>query len=135
VVLPFRQKFDGSRCDKHLEAKLWAERDGILRWMIKGAGKYLASSSLATSPAILAEQRQYRRDSDVLGEFLADCTVADPAGRVLDKDLFSRWRNWCDVNGHKAGTKATFTQRLTERGFPISRSNGQRYYSGVRGVP
>lgn len=135
VVLPFRQKFEGSRCDKHLESKLWAERNGILRWMIEGAGKYLASNSLAFSPTILAEQRQYRRDSDLLGEFLADSTVADPTGRVLDKELFGRWRIWCDANGHRAGTKTTFTQRLAERGFPISRSNGQRFYSGVRGVP
>lgn len=135
VVLPFRQKFEGPRCDKHLEAKLWAERDGILRWMIEGAGKYLASSNLAFSPTILAEQRQYRSDSDLLGEFLADCTVADPAGRTLDQEFFARWRHWCDTNGHKAGTKKTFTQRLAERGFPISRSNGQRFYSGMRGVP
>ncbi|SFG33441.1 phage/plasmid primase, P4 family, C-terminal domain-containing protein [Novosphingobium sp. CF614] len=135
VVLPFRQKFEGPRCDKHLEAKLWAERDGILHWMIEGAGRYLALNSLAFSPTILAEQRQYRRDSDLLGEFLADCTVTDPAGRVPDKELFGRWRHWCDVNGHKAGGKATFTQRLAERGFPISRSNGDRFYSGVRGVP
>ena len=134
VVLPFREKFEGETCDKHLEAKLWAERDGILRWMIEGARQYLASSNLALSPAILAEQRQYRRDSDLLGEFLADCTVGDPAGRVLDKELFGRWRHWCDVNGHRAGTKATFTQRLAERGIPISRSNGLRFYSGVRGV-
>ncbi len=135
VVLPFRQKFEGTRRDPHLEAKLWAERDGILRWMIEGAGKYLASNSLAFSPAILAEQRQYRRDSDLLGEFLADCTVADPVGRILDQELFARWRHWCDTNGHKAaGTKKTFTQRLAERGFPISRSNGGRFYSGIRGV-
>lgn len=133
VVLPFRQKFEGSRCDKNLEGKLWAERDGILSWMIDGAGKYLESSSLTLSPAILTEQRQYRRESDLLGEFLTDCTVADASGRILDKELFGRWRNWCDVNGHKAGTKTTFTQRLAERGFPMSRSNGQRYYSGVRG--
>lgn len=135
VVLPFRQKFEGERRDPDLEAKLWAERDGILRWMVEGAGKYLASGKLALSPTILAEQRQYRRDSDLLGEFLTDCTVVDPNGRVLDKDLFGRWGDWCDANGHKAGSKATFTQRLAERGFAISRSNGSRYYSSLRGVP
>jgi len=91
VVLPFRQKFEGARCDKHLEAKLWAERDGILRWMVEGARQYLASGHLAFSATILGEQRQYRRDSDLLGEFLADCTVADPASRVQDKELFGRW--------------------------------------------
>lgn len=135
VVLPFRQKFEGAGCDPHLEAKLWAERDGILGWMIEGARQYLATCDLLLSPTILAEQHQYRRESDLLGEFLADCTVADPAGRVLDKELFRRWCVWCDGNGHRSGTKATFTQRLRERGFQIRPSNGQRFYSGLRAVP
>jgi putative DNA primase/helicase len=135
VVLPFRQKFEGPNCDKNLEAKLWAERDGILRWMVEGAGKYLASGNLSLSPMILAEQRQYRRDSDLLGEFLADCTVADPASRVLDQELFARWRHWCDTNGHKACTKRTFTVRLDERGFPIRPSNGKKFYTGLRAFP
>ncbi|AMK24908.1 phage/plasmid primase, P4 family [Sphingobium sp. TKS] len=134
VVLPFRQKFEGAQRDPHLEPKLWAERNGILRWMIEGARQYLTKGALALSPAILAEQRQYRRESDLLGEFLADCTVADPAGRAADRELFVKWCGWCDGNGHKAGSKATFTQRLAERGFPICRSNGQRFYSGLRAV-
>ena len=88
VVLPFRQKFEGAQRDAHLEAKLWKERDGILRWMVEGASEYLAAGNLTLSPAILAEQRQYRIESDLLGEFLSDRTVADPVGRVLDKELF-----------------------------------------------
>lgn len=135
VVVPFRQKFEGANCDKELECKLWSERNGILRWIIEGAGKYLASYELALSPAILAEQRQYRRESDLLGEFLSDCTVADQPGRVLDKELFFKWSGWCDGNGLKAGSKSTFTQRLAERGFPIHRSNGLRYYAGLRSAP
>jgi len=134
VVVPFRQKFEGAQRDPNLEAKLLAERVGILRWMIEGARQYLTAGSLALSPAILAEQGQYRRESDLLGEFLADCTAVDTAGRVLDKELFFKWCGWCDGNGYKAGSKATFTQRLTERGFPICRSNGQRFYSGLKVV-
>lgn len=135
VVLPFQQKFEGVRRDSDLEAKLWAERNGILFWMIEGARQYLAAGNLILSPTILAEQRQYRSDSDLLGEFLSDCTVVDPVGRVLDKELFEKWCVRCDGNGHKAGSKASFTQRLAGRAFPISRSNGRRFYSGLRVVP
>ena len=107
----------------------------ILRWIVEGAGKYAASGNLGFSPTILAEQRQYRRASDLLGEFLADCTVADPASRVHDKELFARWGHWCNDNGHRAGTKTTFTQRLAERDFPIKPSNGRKFYSGLRAIP
>lgn len=135
VVVPFMQKFEGARRDPDLEAKLWAEREGILRWMVEGAAKYLASRNLALSPKILGEQRQYRRDSDLLGEFLADRTVADPVGRVWDKELFDKWCGWCDENGHTRSSKTTFTQRLRQRGFPIKSSNGRKFYTGLRAGP
>lgn len=135
VVLPFGQKFEGTKRDPDLEAKLWAERNGILCWMIEGARQYLAAGNFNLSPTILAEQRQYRSESDLLGEFLAERTVVAPSGRVLDKGLFEKWRGWCDGNGHKAGSKASFTQRLKERGFLICRSNGYRYYSGLQAMP
>lgn len=135
VVLPFRQQFpEGDpRRDPHLEAKLWAERDGILSWMIEGARRYLANG-LVYSPALRAERAQYRTDSDLLGEFLAECTVHDPAARVRDGDLFSRWATWCSSAGIKPGAKATFTQRLAERGYRLAKSNSQRFYSGLRAV-
>ncbi|MDE8651434.1 phage/plasmid primase, P4 family [Novosphingobium album (ex Liu et al. 2023)] len=135
VVLPFRQKFEGTQRDPHLETKLWAERNGILRWMIEGARRYLASGSLALSPAIVSERQQYRSESDLLGEFLTDCTVADPSGRTPDTLLFDKWTGWCGGNGLKPGTKTAFTRRLGERGFLISRSNGSRFYSGLRALP
>lgn len=135
VVLPFRQKFEGASRDPDLEAKLWGERNGILNWMIEGARQYLAAGRLVLSPTILVEQGQYRRESDLLGEFLADCAIIDPTGRVLDQDLFHRWTAWCDSNGHRAATKSTFTQRLAQRNFPIRRSNGKRFYVGLRAGP
>src|SRR5690606_28809753 len=98
----------------------------------EGARRYLATGQLVLSPAILVEQRQYRSESDLLGEFLADCTVTELSARVGDKDLFNTWVGWCVSNGHRAGTKPTFTRRLSERGFPIRRSNGQRFYHGLR---
>jgi len=134
VVLPFRQRFEGTRRDPFLEAKLWSERSGILRWMVDGARLYL-TGGLKLSPTILGEQSQYRRESDLLGEFLAECTATDPAGRVLDQELFRRWGAWCENNGHRAGTKTTFTQRLRERGFPTRKSNGKQFYSGLRLAP
>ncbi|OYU75474.1 MAG: hypothetical protein CFE32_14155, partial [Alphaproteobacteria bacterium PA3] len=131
VILPFRRTFAPHEQDPHLEGKLLRERDGILAWMVEGAQRYLREG-LKLSPAMKRELAQYRTDSDMLGEFLAECTATATGARVEQKTLFLSWQNWCKDNGVQPGSKKTFTQRLKERGFPPKDSNGKRYYQGLR---
>lgn len=130
VVLPFRRKFNDHEQDPHLEAKLLAERDGILRWMVEGAQKYL-KQGMYLSPAMQAERNQYRKDSDMLGEFLEERTSAIADAKIEQGHLYGSWTGWCLGNGVQPGTKTTFTRRLAERGFAGAKSNGKRFYLGL----
>ncbi|WP_394730007.1 phage/plasmid primase, P4 family [Altererythrobacter sp. GH1-8] len=133
VILPFRRKFERHQQDPFLETKLMAEREGILAWMVEGAVKYYRDG-LRLSPAMKHETAQYRKESDLLGEFLEERTEKDPAERVEQSTLFRGWRFWCEENGVQPGSKKTFTQRLAERGFPSTKSNGKRFYFGLKRV-
>lgn len=134
VVLPFRRKFEPHEQDPHLEAKLLAERDGILRWMVEGAQKYL-KQGMYLSPVMQAERKQFRKDSDMLGEFLEECTIAQSGGKVEQARLYSKWVAWCGGSGTQPGSKKTFTQRLSERGFLTGKSNEKRFYVGLTLTP
>jgi len=131
VILPFRRKFAENEQDPALEGKLLNERDGILRWMVEGAQKYL-KHGIQLSPAMKREQAQYRKDSDMLGEFLEECTTINAGDRVEQSKLFLNWTMWCAQNGVQHGSKKAFTQRVAERGFATTRSNGRRFYDGLR---
>ena len=113
-----------------MEEKLWSERVGILNWMIEGAGQYL-SDGLKMSSAMRQEITSYRSASDVLGEFLSEKTDADVAAEVPQGDLFLGWRHWCEYNGYRPGAKASFTERLIERGYGRRKSGSKRYYTGL----
>jgi len=130
VMLPFNRRFEPHEQDSELEKKLLAERDGILGWMIEGARKYYRSG-LRISSTMQREQAQYRTDSDMLGEFLEECTIADTKSKVAETQLFSRWKAWCEANGVQHGSKKTFTQRIGERGYAQAKSNGKRSYRGL----
>lgn len=130
IPIPFRRKFAPHEQDPKLEAKLLAERDGILMWMIEGAMEYYRNG-ISLSPAIKREQAKYRKDSDMLGEFLGECTDVDPSSRVKKSDLYQRWKWWCETNGVQPGSKKALTQRLEERGFAGTQSNGVPYYQGL----
>jgi putative DNA primase/helicase len=131
VLIPFKQKFNDEQKDPYLEEKLLAERDGILAWMVDGALKW-QRDGLKLSPTILKECASYRKDSDLLGEFLNDVCTTDPNEKVEQTDLYQQYRAWSNQNGVKAIAKASFTRRLTERGHPPTQSNGKRYYDGLK---
>lgn len=130
VLIPFSRQFKDEEKDPYLEEKLLAERDGILAWMVEGAIKW-QESGLQLSPLIQRECMAYRRDSDLIGQFLEDCCSIDSNGKVTQRVLFSRWIQWCDTNGVRHGSKMTFTRRLVENGLGELKSNGERYYTGI----
>jgi putative DNA primase/helicase len=131
VLIPFRQQFTGSAKDPNLEQKLLAERDGILAWMVEGAVKW-QSDGLKLSPRILQESASYRRDSDLLGQFIEEVCFLDPYERVLQGDLYRQYRTWTQTNGIGSLAKASFTRRLAERGHSEKKSNGKKFYSGLK---
>ncbi|NQV93978.1 MAG: hypothetical protein HQ482_02395 [Sphingomonadales bacterium] len=131
VIVPFRRTFAPDEQDNSLEAKLMAEAEGILAWMVDGAKLYL-KSGLKSCAAMKAEATQYRSDSDLLGEFLGDKTVLDPQAEVRQSALFTDYRMWCEINGLKPSSKRTFNEQLSERGIGQRKSGSDRYYTGVR---
>jgi putative DNA primase/helicase len=131
VLVPFCRKFSDEEKDPGLEEKLLQERDGILGWMIEGAIRYL-KDGLILSPRIKAEINTYRKDSDILGEFLDENTVTDPAEKVDQVTLYQRFRFWCADSGLHITAKKTFTQRLAERGYAEAKSGARRWYLGLR---
>ena len=131
VLVPFQRKFEAHEQDPQLEAKLMEERDGILMWMLEGTRMYL-EDGLKLSPRIKSEAARYRKDSDLIGEFLADKTEADPSAKLNQGTLYEWFQEWCKANGLRQHSKKTFTQRLAERGFGEGRSNGERYYLGLK---
>jgi putative DNA primase/helicase len=74
----------------------------------------------------------YRKESDLLGEFLDEKTVAVPHERVDQGQLYFDWKHWCENNGVSPGAKKTFTQRLAERGFSSAKSDRKHFYTGLK---
>lgn len=130
-IVPFRRTFTEQEQDNGLEAKIMREAEGVLAWMIEGARVYL-KAGLTCSAAMKAELAQYRSDSDLLGEFLTDETVADPKAEEKQSILFTRYGIWCENNGLKPVSKRALTEQLAERGVRQRKSGSDRYYTGLK---
>lgn len=131
VLLPFSRKFTDDEKDPELEQKLLVEQDAILMWIVEGAKLYLQEGLIKLSPRMRSELSTYRSESDLLGEFLSDQCTPDQAGKAFQSNVYTNYRNWCDLNGVRPLSKKTFTQRLAERGYPEGKSGKNRFYMGL----
>jgi putative DNA primase/helicase len=139
VLLRFGRKFMDAEKNPNLEQELLEEKDGILMWMIEGARQY-QRDGIRMSSRMKAELATYRKDSDLLGEYLADRTTPDPAAKTNQIVLYSDYNLWSKDCGVRPLSKKSFTQRLAERGFPEGKTGSNRFYAGlalpsVKGAP
>ncbi|WP_437557321.1 phage/plasmid primase, P4 family [Acidithiobacillus sulfuriphilus] len=131
VVVPFLRSFTEGERDLGLEARLLHERDAIISWMVSGAAQWYRGG-LQLCARLKREVTAYRQESDLLGLFLDECSEREPSARVPQRTLYAAWQSWCLEVGVRPTAKASFTRRLSELGHGELKSNGQRFYGGLR---
>jgi putative DNA primase/helicase len=128
-LIPFDVSFLG-REDKTLAQELEAERQGILAWAVQGALKWQAGG-LTEPAAVLAATEAYRRESDLLAQFLDDCTIQKAGARVKAGDLYKAYTAWCKDNNEKELTGTTFGRRMKEREVDSVKQSGNVWYLDI----
>jgi len=80
-----------------------AELSGILFRAIGGYDDFLSRGGRLDPPqAVMEATEEYRQEEDSLGRFLTERITPVEGARILVKDLFADYRNWCEATGEKA---------------------------------
>lgn len=130
VLIPFSQRFEGTRRDNNLPEKLKAEYQGILAWFIEGARKW-ASSGLAIPDAIAEASKEYMSEQDDIGLWIESCCEKVKGHPELAAALFASFDAWKKRNGEHAGSVKTFSQRM-ERTYDKKRAKKGMEFIGLR---
>jgi putative DNA primase/helicase len=134
-LVPFAVRISDDEKDEELKEKLRAEAPAILNWALAGCLEW-QRSGLMPPAAVLDATAEYRKDEDLLEQFLADrCLVSNKASdtvRVQAGALYSAFRDWCGQTGAREMTQRAFGLAMTERGFERRLSGGRPWYMGAR---
>lgn len=116
LLVPFDVQIPESERDQALGEKLWAERSGILNWLVAGLIDYL-EGGLQEPAQVLAATEEYRAESDPIGMFLAEaCEVTgDPADWLSGRDLGDGFNLWQDLRGEGMWTPRTTSLKLKDK--------------------
>ena len=113
LLVPWEVQIAKKDIDRKLPARLKAEAEGILAWIVQGALDYL-NYGLSPPKRVLAATDEYRHDSDFIGSFIRSACVV--TGRADDTstpaDLFIAYSNWQARSGAMEMHKNTFFKRF-----------------------
>jgi putative DNA primase/helicase len=110
VTIPEEQR------DPGLAEELAAEAPGILNWALQGYRDW-KKSGLRAPPEICEATSSYRRDNDLVGQFIdARCEVGEGL-EATTKSLYDAYCGWCEVNGYHPMALNAFGKDMKRRGF------------------
>jgi putative DNA primase/helicase len=126
VVIPEDQR------DGKLPERLKHDAEAILAWAVQGLADYQVDG-LNPPEEVLGATADYRRKSDHLGRFIAECcTTSSPVLKVHTAALFEEWQRWAAAEGAEPVGRNTFNELVTKRaGITVARSNGKRWFVGI----
>lgn len=136
LLCPFDVQIPEKERDERLgDILLQQEGPGILNWMIQGLLDYL-QGGLQEPDQVLAATREYRADSDPIGDFLASaCTMDSPNEWITARDLIDACYLHQLENNSAAWSPGVLSRKLKDRSgkycHPVS---GKTYFRHKRGV-
>ncbi|MGQ7747643.1 DNA primase family protein [Streptomyces sp. WC2508] len=137
-LIPFdRVVADDRKIDNLADALVTEEGPGILHWLVTGARRYLnGPRDLTGPPRVRIATHTYAKTEDHTGRFLSKCCTVDPALRAEQTQLYTSYRNWCQLEGANPASSRAFAARVRETvGITTPKeillSNQRKFYPGI----
>jgi putative DNA primase/helicase len=131
-LIPFTVTIPPAEQDPHLATKLRAELPGILRWAVEGCYAW-QSQRLGYPQEVRVATDAYRRDMDLIGDFLEERCLLGAEEEITSKELYDAYTVWARDDGERVLSAKAFGLRLQERGgVRPCRTKKARGWKGIR---
>lgn len=118
------------RANKDLMNELKKEGDGILSWLVEGCLLW-QHRGLDPPPIVLQETESYRRDEDLLADFIEDRCVLEPVVVGSSTEIYRAFEAWYLENvGSKTPSQNWLGKQLRRR-FERKKIDGRHCYVGI----
>ena len=130
-LIPFTVTIPSEERDKQLLEKLRGELPGILAWAVRGCLDW-QREGLGEPKAVSTATAEYRREMDVMADFVDECCVLGENQTEDTGLLYAKFKEWSDQNGEGFLTQKKLGAQLRERGFEAGKKRGNRCWVGLR---
>jgi len=113
-----------------LDRQILKEAPGILAWLVKGCLLW-QKQGLMPPRKVTDATEQYRRNEDLLADFIDECCIREPGAKEKSSSLYGRFIVWYHDNiGKNEPTGTWFGKQLSQK-YEKSKSQGRVTYHGL----
>lgn len=113
-----------------LDRKILKEVSGILAWLVRGCLLW-QKHGLSPPKEVLEATEQYRRNEDMMSDFIEECCLREPGAKEKSSTLYNRFVEWYHENiGEKEPSGTWFGKQLSQK-YTKGKSNGSNVYHGI----
>jgi putative DNA primase/helicase len=142
ILIPFHLKYvdEGSVKEKferpkdiYLPEKLKAEAAGILAWLVRGCLAW-QKEGLKTSNRVAKATAAYKKDEDVVGQFIEDrCVTGNGGGfKVKPGQIYKSFCSWCEEQKIKSVPSQTAFGKEFRTRYETEGVGRNKFYLGIR---
>jgi putative DNA primase/helicase len=110
VIIPLEER------DPDIRDVLRGELPGILNWALEGCRMW-RKIGLAEPERVKLATKEYREDSNTLGQFIGECCIVQDGAVAPSMVLYNKYKDWCVERSEKPLTHTAFGRKLGEAGF------------------
>lgn len=138
-VLNFPFSFTKKQAIQNIERQ-WldkpGEKAGIFNWMLKGLYRLQENRVFSTSRTTKETKAEFMRVSDPFSAWLNDCCKILPSGQVLNDELYSSYKDYCDALGAPPEKPLAFYNKLraTPKIRPYRTTKMGKTFRGFLGI-
>lgn len=115
---------------KDLDQQLAKEYPGILSWLVRGCLLY-QKHGLRPPREVTEATELYRRNEDLLADFIDECCVREPGAKEKSSALYARFVDWYHDNIGKNEPSGTWFGKQLSQKYEKNKSEGVVMYHGI----
>ena len=130
MMIPFDATFTKEQQDKNLLNKLNAELPKILAWALEGCRQWI-DEGLEAPGKIQKATSEYKKEMDVLSNFLLENVVEDEGGSVKASLIYKEYVKWAKENNEYEMSSTKFGKEISKKYEKVKKSDGI-YYKHIK---
>ena len=109
-----------------------AEGPGILNWALEGLARLRERGGFEFPESVISATAEFEKSNDIPAQFVEEqCIVAMPH-EVASNMLYSRYKGWCEDNGHRPMSNNRVGEEWKRLGFSAYKgTGGRRFWKGL----
>jgi putative DNA primase/helicase len=113
-----------------LDQQILKEAPGILAWLVRGCLLWQKHGLMPPRKVTDATER-YRRNEDLIADFIDECCIREPGAKASSSDLYGRFVTWYHDNVGKNEPSGTWFGKQLSQKYEKTKSEGRNTYHGI----